>query len=153
MPRGSYYTLLFDLSFGFKDSFRSEMEISVFSEAIHLAGDSVNHVPSSACPILTSDQVVTRPPLCSTALPALSSSANAPLAAGRELLSWQELVPTSWNHAPCVLPHPPPSFFHLNMDTSSLRSAGVGVLSLFSCKPPQLSSEASHSSPPGYHGG
>lgn len=54
------------------------MEISVFSEAIHLASDCVNHVPSSACPILTSDQVVTRPPLCSMALPVLSSSDSAP---------------------------------------------------------------------------
>ena len=82
------------------------MEISVFSKAIHLASDCVNLVPSLACPILTSDQVVTRPPLCSMALPVLSCSASAPLAAGRELTSWQELVPTSWNHAPC--PPPPP---------------------------------------------
>lgn len=54
------------------------MEISVFSEAIHLASDCINHVPSSACPILTSDQVVTRPPLCSMAPPVLSSSDSAP---------------------------------------------------------------------------
>lgn len=30
-------------------------------------------------------------------------------------------------------PTAPPHFFHLNMDTSSLRSAGVRVLSLLNC--------------------
>ena len=36
------------------------MEISLFSEGIYLASDCVNHVPSSTCPIVTSDEVVTQ---------------------------------------------------------------------------------------------
>jgi hypothetical protein len=52
--------LLFDLSFGFKDSFRNEMEISLFSAGIYLARDCVNHVLSSVCPILSLEEAVTQ---------------------------------------------------------------------------------------------
>ena len=40
------------------------MEISLFSEGIYLASDCVNHVPSSKCPILTSNEIVTQATSC-----------------------------------------------------------------------------------------
>lgn len=58
------------------------MEISFSSEGIYLASDCVNHVPSSICPILNSDEIVTQ---ATSHYPGISSthgSANATLATG-----------------------------------------------------------------------
>lgn len=76
------------------------MEISLFSEGNYLASNSVNHVPSSICPILTSDETVTWAISCCMPFPVLNRSVDATSHRVRKRVSWQELVAHSFRSEP-----------------------------------------------------